>query len=392
VASLPGQVSSLRADRVGWEPVDTLKKTSGRMPCRWPSAVRTRHDGRMVRRSHRVRDVADQAGVSEATVDRVLHGRPGVSARAVRAVEAAVLELERQQSQVRLSRRTLLVDVVIDAPGRFRDAVTGAVEEALPSVRPATVRARFTTSEGASPEALAAAVDAVGTAGRVSHGLVLKAPDHPAVAEAVRRARERGIPTVTLVTDVSGSERVAYVGLDNAAAGATAAYLLIHLLGPAGGAVLATLSHRSFLGEQERLTTFRERLATESPGREVVVVGDLHGEDAATERAVTAALAAGPPVAAVYSMGGGNTGIAAALSSAAVGGIPFVGHDLDADNLALLRTGVLTVVLHHDLRADLRAALTQLLRAHRLLPGAPASVHSPPQVVTPWNVPPRLRG
>jgi LacI family transcriptional regulator len=49
-------------------------------------------------------------------------------------------------------------------------------------------------------------------------------------------------------------------------------------------------------------------------------------------------------------------------------------------------------VLHHDLRADLRAALTQLLRAHRLLPGAPASVHSPPQVVTPWNVPPRLRG
>ena len=52
---------------------------------------------------------------------------------------------------------------------------------------------------------------------------------------------------------------------------------------------------------------------------------------------------------------------------------------------------MLTAVLHHDLRADLRAALTQLLRAHRLLPGAPASVRSAPQVVTPWNVPPRLR-
>jgi LacI family transcriptional regulator len=91
-------------------------------------------------------------------------------------------------------------------------------------------------------------------------------------------------------------------------------------------------------------------------------------------------------------MGGGNTGIAAALASAGLTRVPFVGHDLDADNLGLLRTGVLTVVLHHDLRADLRAALTQLLRAHRLLPGAPESVHSPPQVVTPWNVPPRLRG
>ena len=75
-------------------------------------------------------------------------------------------------------------------------------------------------------------------------------------------------------------------------------------------------------------------------------------------------------MAAVYSMGGGNTGVAAALAAAGVGAVPFVAHDLDADNLALLRTGALTAVLHHDLRADLRAALTQLLRAHRLVPGA----------------------
>ena len=345
----------------------------------------------MVRRSLRIRDVAEQAGVSEATVDRVLHGRPGVSPRAVRAVEAAVLELERQQSQVRLSRRTLLVDVVVDAPPRFRDAVTAAVEEALPSARPATVRARFTTSEGAGAEEIAAVVDTLGTGGRVSHGLVLKAPDDPAVAAAVRRARQRGIPTITLVTDVSSSDRVAYVGLDNAAAGATAAYLLTHLLGATDGAVLATLSHRSFLGEQERFVAFRERLAADDAGRDVVVVGDLHGDDAATERAVAAALGKGPHVAAVYSMGGGNTGVAAALAAGGAGAVPFVAHDLDADNLALLRTGVLTAVLHHDLRADLRAALTQLLRAHRLVPGAPASVRSAPQVVTPWNVPPRLR-
>ena len=72
---------------------------------------------RWVRRSHRVRDIAEQAALSPATVDRVLHGRPGVSPRAVRAVEAAVLELDRQQTQLRLSRRTLLVDVVVDAPG-----------------------------------------------------------------------------------------------------------------------------------------------------------------------------------------------------------------------------------------------------------------------------------
>ncbi len=345
----------------------------------------------MGRRSHRVRDVAEQAGVSEATVDRVLHGRPGASARAVRAVEAAVLELERQQTQVRLSRRTLVVDVVLDAPGRFRDAVTEATQDALASARPATVRARFRTSEGASPDELARVLDGVGTGGRVSQGIVLKAPDDPAVAAAVLRAADRGIPTVTLVTDVGRSGRVAYVGLDNAAAGATAAFLLARLTAGRPGVVLAGLSHRAFLGEQERWVAFRDRLAVEDPGREVEEVADVHGDDAATEDLVARALARGVRLCGVYSMGGGNAGIAAALAAAGVGPLPFVGHDLDADNLALLRTGVLTAVLHHDLRADLRAALTQLLRAHRLLPGAPTSVPSAPQVVTPWNVPPRLR-
>lgn len=91
----------------------------------------------------------------------------------------------------------------------------------------------------------------------------------------------------------------------------------------------------------------------------------------------------------MYSMGGGNAGLVRALESAGRRGTPFVAHDLDADNLPLLRSGALTVVLHHDLRADLRAGLTQV---HRLVPGAPTSLPSPPQVVTPWNVPPRWRG
>ena len=345
----------------------------------------------MTSHGHRIRDVADQSGLSPATVDRVLHGRPGVSPRAVRAVEAALLELDRQAAQVRLSRRALFVDVVLDAPGRFRDAVRSATEEALGSVRPATVRARFHESDGADPGTTAGLVDGLGAAGRVSHGLVLKAPDDERVAGAVRRAAARGIPAVTLVTDVAGSGRVAYVGLDNAAAGATAAYLLSLLLRGRPGPVLASLSHRAFLGEQERVESFRARLAATDPEREVVVVGDVHGDDTAMEGVVDEALAAHPGVAGVYSMGGGNAGIARALARRGLAGVPFLGHDLDADNVPLLRAGVLTAVLHHDLRADLRAGLAQLVRAHGLLPGAPTSVPSAPQVVTPWNIPPRLR-
>ncbi|MEO7422908.1 MAG: LacI family DNA-binding transcriptional regulator [Ornithinibacter sp.] len=346
----------------------------------------------MARRNHRVRDIAEQAGLSQATVDRVLHQRPGVSARAVRAVETALLDLDRQGARLRLSRRSLLVDVVLDAPARFRDAVRDAAEGALGSLRPASVRVRFHESDGADPAAVAAVVDAVGSSGRVSHGIVLKAPDAAVVGAAVRRAAGRGIPTVTLVTDVGDSGRIAYVGLDNAAAGETAAYLLGHLVQGRPGPILASVSHRAFLGEQERFAAFRQQLARGGGGRAVLTLTDVGGRDDAMERVTLTALTRHPDVVGVYSMGGGNAGLVRALATVGRAGLPFVAHDLDADNLLLLRSGALTLVLHHDLRADLRAGLTQLLRAHRLVAGAPTSLPSAPQVITPWNVPARLRG
>ena len=67
-----------------------------------------------------------------------------------------------------------------------------------------------------------------------------------------------------------------------------------------------------------------------------------------------------------------------------------VAHDLDRDNLELLQARSLSAVLHHDLHADARNAIRQVLRYHPLLPGAPTSTPASVQVVTPFNVPGRL--
>ena len=45
----------------------------------------------------RIREIAQQAGLSEATVDRVLHERPGVRASTVAEVHQAIADLERQR-------------------------------------------------------------------------------------------------------------------------------------------------------------------------------------------------------------------------------------------------------------------------------------------------------
>ncbi len=345
---------------------------------------------RSVPRTHRVSDIAQQSGLSEATVDRVLHGRPGASARAVRAVEQAVLDLDRQESQLRIASRTFVVDVVMQAPERFSEAVRRAVEVALPAARPAVVRARFDLRESADPAAAAASLDAVGSRGRVSHGVLLKAPDDPVVAAAARRVVARGIPVLTLVTDVHDSGRAAYIGLDNIAAGHTAAYLVSRWLGTPGGTVLVTMSRSSFFGERERVDAFVSRLGSTTPGLRTCLITDTDGLDETLATAVRDALHSDPSICAVYSVGGGNRALAREFGSLGRDCRVFVAHDLDADNLELLRAGVVSAVLHHDLQADMRRALRQLMRAHHVLPGAPTSVPANVEVVTPYNIPGRL--
>jgi LacI family transcriptional regulator len=333
-----------------------------------------------------VREIARQAGLSEATVDRVLNQRGGVRQSTVDEVHRAVADLHRQRSQLRLTGRTFFLDLVVDAPARFSQAVRTALESQLPLVRPATFRARFHLAEGPPVQELVATLD--GIARRGAQGVVLKAPDHPLVVAAVERLAEAGIPVVTLVTDLPTSRRVAYVGLDNRAAGATAAYLLDQWL-PVDGAVLVTRGTGSFRGEDDREMGFRATLRSLAPGRRQVDVVDPTGDAEAVRDLVRDRLDAYPEIAAVYSLyaTGGNAATLAAFADTARTCRAFVAHDLDAENLRLLQDGRLSAVLHHDLALDLRRACQVVMQAHGALPGTPRSWHSGVQVVTPYNLP-----
>ena len=333
---------------------------------------------------HRIQEIADQSGLSPATVDRVLNRRPGVRDSTAAQVQRAVDELDAQRDQVQLGGRTYRLDLVMHAPARFSSAVRSALEAELPSLRPAVIRTRFHLREEGSSADVVQVLDAV--ARRGSAGVLLKAPDHPGVDDAVARLHDQGIPVVTLVTDLPLSRRIAYVGIDNRAAGATAAYLVTRM-SPPSASVLVTLSSSSFRGEEERESGFRSALRTLGPGRTVHDVSETDGLDATMFAAVARSLAQHPDIEAVYSVGGGNTAILDAFRQAGRTAAPFIAHDLDGDNATLLRRHAITAVLHHDLRADLRRACQLVLQAHGALPG-PARHHpSQVQVITPFNLP-----
>jgi LacI family transcriptional regulator len=217
--------------------------------------------------------------------------------------------------------------------------------------------------------------------------VVLKAPDAPEVAAAVQRLGRAGIPVVTLVTDLPGSGRLAYVGMDNRAAGATAAYLLGQWLGDRPGNVLVTVSSSAFRGEEEREMGFRAAMRTAQSARTLVEVTGSEGLDSAQRDLVLDALARDPDLAAVYSIGGGNLATVGAFDAVGRHCAVFVAHDLDEDNLRLLHAGRLSAVLHHDLGRDLREACRVIMQAQGALPHRPPPWPSTIQVVTPFNVP-----
>jgi LacI family transcriptional regulator len=334
---------------------------------------------------HLLKAIALQAGVSLATVDRVVHQRPGVRTHTERRVQQAMAELERQSAQVGLQGRKFIVDLVIQAPERFTHVVRNALERELPLLHPVIFRARYHMSELLPVAELLAVLTKIEARG--SHGVFLKAPNDPQVVDAVARLAHKGIPVITLVTDLPGSARRAYVGMDNRAAGQTAAYLLGQWLGRTPPcSVLVSLSSTRFRGEEEREAAFTEALRQYFPSITQVDASEGLGLHAATAALVRKSLQEHPGIHAVYSIGGANAAILEAFAQANRVCKCFIGHDLDGDNLPLLQSGQLHALLHHDIQHDMRMACLQVMRAHGVGSAAALPTLSGVQVMTPFNI------
>ncbi|CAP54293.1 LacI family DNA-binding transcriptional regulator [Gluconacetobacter diazotrophicus] len=331
-----------------------------------------------------IKDIAHQAGLSMATVDRVLNARAGVSRQTGLRVRAAIAELERQEARALLPGRKMTIDVLMEAPRRFTTEARAAFEAEMAAFVPLVFRCRFHLMETEGPAALARAIDRIRLRG--TDGMLVKVPDTPVIHAAVARAAAAGITVVTFVTDLPSAPRAAYVGVDNRAAGETAAYLVGRALGAQAATVLVTISSSRFRGEGDREKGFRTVMRACYPSIRVTSVCEGRGQDAETGRLVHDALAADPTICAIYSIGGGNRATLDACREMGRAIRIFVAHDLDADNRALLAGHAIDFVLYHNLRADARAAF-DVFRHGAFCRGESVARLSSVEIVTPYNLP-----
>lgn len=336
-----------------------------------------------------IKELALQAGLSTATVDRALNDRAHVSPQTKARVAAAIEELELQEGQLAAKGRRMFIDIIVEAPARFSRELKSACEEILPNFGPAVFRPRFFLKELMQENETLELLSKIKKRG--SSGVILKVRDLPRIRHAVSELESRHIPVVTIVTDLPNSGRSAYVGLDNESAGRTAAYLMNKALVGKSGYVLTTASQSTFFGENERLKGFKDIIKTNNSGLEIIHITGGGGLTSNTVEKIERSLHGVNQLHGVYSMGGGNKAILKALDKSGIKPEVFIAHDLDEDNCDLLKENKITTALFHDLRQDLRSAFSVIATQHHLMPPSDLPLTSDILVITPMNIPFRYR-
>lgn len=332
-----------------------------------------------------VKEVAVQAGVSTATVDRVLNNRLHVRHQTRIRVLRALEELERLQDSLNLSGERFLIDVVVEAPDRFAEIVRDAVEEEVVSFLPALVRPRFHLRETWKTPELIARLRRIGNGG--SKGVLLKAKNLPDIQDAIEALRQSRVPTITLVTDIPESVRIAYAGMDNICAGNTASYLMSRFVVPRHGTILLTTSHNEFSGEADRVSSFKQAIALARSDLNLLEISGGYGQAAATKKQISELLKQGTRIVGVYSAGGGNRAILEAFDELNVPEPVIIGHDLDEENRLLLLAGRIGALIVHDLNKDIRQAFAGFISFQKPKFKVEAVRYSSVQIVTPSNIP-----
>ncbi|MFA3916741.1 LacI family DNA-binding transcriptional regulator [Ruegeria hyattellae] len=306
-------------------------------------------------------DIGRKAGVSAATVDRALNGRPGVSPANRQRVLQAAKELGYLPSEgtVLLPSRPAHLEFLIPfGQNAFMRDVTNSITE-FAARSPLVSTCNIIPLGGIDQEDLVRGLEAVSLR---TEGIGLIAIDHPKVRHAIRRVVESGVRVVTIASDVLSTTRSAYVGVDNRIAGRTAAQLMSMTTASTRGSVALFVGSRAFDGHQERENGFRALLEEQAPHLTVLSIVET-GENRKRSRALASEiLNATEDLVGIYCVGAGRKGIVEAVQDRDGSRRPFiVMHDLTDSSRHWLANDLIDVVIDQNARLVGEQAVIHLL-------------------------------
>ena len=336
-----------------------------------------------------IQQIAELAGVSRGTVDRVINNRGRVKTEISDKVEKIVNELgyipkHRKKAPAPVHRRIGVItqfsesSIMVEVNRGIVDVLEQLERRGFEIIR----RENATMDEDEQLRALdeleRADID----------GLAIMPVNGNSVRERLRLlAQEKNVPLITFNTDIVGANRSCFVGLDNRKSGKTAAGLMGMLAGGSGKVLGITGSFLNSAGIS-RIDGFVEELRNSFPDLELVGVQSSFDETSEVERIIVNTMSFHPDLKGIFLASGGQAGIRNAFETLKPQKRPFVIiYDLTPKNTVLLQEGLVDFLIDQDGYQQGYRALSLL--ADQLQWGTPPKqeyLYTEIRIVTKFNI------
>lgn len=313
-----------------------------------------------------LRDIAAEAQVSLATVDRVLNGRPGVSEEAESRVRKAIEVLRFKSQTVEASatgeREYRFSFIIPRGPkNTFMVEMRNYVE--MLGGNMATQRVFLSVSEYGELDEQELADTLAAINPKSCMGVAVVAIDSVPVREAIDSLVQRGVGVVTLVSDVTSSRRFHSVGPNNVGAGRLAASLIGKFARRQPGSV-GLIGSMTLRDQADRRLGFEQVMAREYNYLRVLPVVDGRDDSTVTVEITRQLLQEHRDLVGLYNIGAGNRGIIEALeASGRKDEIAVVVHELTRHARRALISGTFDAVINQNFKTEVDYAI-QALRAY----------------------------
>ena len=306
-------------------------------------------------------DIAKQAGVGIATVDRVLNERGGVSERTTKIVLDAARELQVNRLLPQSNRRRLYIEAIFC---RNQSTYYTRLNDALKTVSeivdfPISVyRTHFDVSESDK------LIEHIDSTCEARDGFILFAYNTPYLTQNLRRLAKK-TTIVTISTDIPKSQRHCYVGIDNQGAGLAAAKISAAICRK-GGKVLVLEPSEEAEAQSSRFLAFTQHFKAQGQSANLVFFRDTDHKQGPLE-AFLATLRAHRDIRVLY--GPFNNDfveqvIKLGKTEAAIGDVAKIVHDLSVDSTQNLKDGLIDIVVDSNPAQEAFQATIFIAREH----------------------------
>lgn len=312
------------------------------------------------------KDLARVAGVSRATVDRVLNGREGVQKKTVEKVNAAIKKIGfvRNLSAANLAKGKSyrFLFVLPHAGDLFLAEIRRHIAEAETVFAADMIRTDVHHVDESDPHKTAAFLS---TLSREDYdGVAIMAPQTPQVRDAILRLQERGVAALPFISN-QASSGLDWVGIDNAAAGETAATLLGRFIGSRAGRVLVVADSMQSRDSLERRRGFDRVLNAAFPHLAALPSLETYGMPDRAATILSAAFASNADIVGLYVLASEARAPVMALNGLAVPERSMtrpvvLAHERTPFTESALRDGLLDAVITQDTGHLVRSAIRKL--------------------------------